>query len=116
MKKLLALLLAAVMVLSLAACGGSGTETPTAAPAGTTAAADATTAAAITLPIRCVQQYVGGGNFVWIVEANQAKARKIATGKTFGNRIVVAEGLKGGEKVIVDGWQKVGEGTAVAIR
>ena len=53
---------------------------------------------------------------VWIVEANQAKARKIATGKTFGNRIVVAEGLKGGEKVIVDGWQKVGEGTAVAIR
>ena len=79
-------------------------------------AADATTAAAITLPIRCVQQYVGGGNFVWIVEANQAKARKIATGKTFGNRIVVAEGLKGGEKVIVDGWQKVGEGTAVAIR
>ena len=80
------------------------------------AAADATTTAAITLPIRCVQQYVGGGNFVWIVEANQAKARKIATGKTFGNRIVVAEGLKGGEKVIVDGWQKVGEGTAVAIR
>lgn len=79
-------------------------------------AADATTTAAITLPIRCVQQYVGGGNFVWIVEANQAKARKIATGKTFGNRIVVAEGLKGGEKVIVDGWQKVGEGTAVAIR
>ena len=46
MKKLLALLLAAVMVLSLAACGGSGTETPTAAPAGTTAAADATTSEA----------------------------------------------------------------------
>lgn len=33
MKKLLALLLAAVMVLSLAACGGSGKTTETQAPA-----------------------------------------------------------------------------------
>ena len=76
----------------------------------------AATPAAITLPIRCVQQFTGGGQFVWVVEANQAKARRVTTGKTSGNRIVVTEGLKGGEKVIVDGWQKVGEGTPVAIR
>ena len=78
--------------------------------------AAAATPAAITLPIRCVQQFTGGGQFVWVVEANQAKARRVTTGKTSGNRIVVTEGLKGGEKVIVDGWQKVGEGTPVAIR
>ena len=78
--------------------------------------AAAATPAAITLPIRCVQQFTGGGQFVWVVEANQAKARRVTTGKASGNRIVVTEGLKGGEKVIVDGWQKVGEGTPVAIR
>lgn len=78
--------------------------------------AAAATPAAITLPIRCVQQFTGGGQFVWVVEANQAKARWVTTGKAYGNRIVVTEGLKGGEKVIVDGWQKVGEGTPVAIR
>lgn len=72
-------------------------------------------APAITLPIRCVQQNTHGGNFVWVVEGQKARARDVVTGKTFGNRIVVAGGLKEGEKVIVEGWQKVGEGTAVKI-
>ena len=52
---------------------------------------------------------------MWIVEGQKARARDVVTGKTFGNRIVVAGGLKEGEKVIVEGWQKVGEGTAVKI-
>jgi len=48
MKKVLASLLAGVMVLSLAACGGSGSGSTTAAAAGTTAAATKAAAAATT--------------------------------------------------------------------
>ena len=67
------------------------------------------------LPVRCIQQRSGGQRFVWVADGGKAKACNVTTAQTVGNRIVIADGLKGGEQVIVEGWQKVGEGTAVKV-
>ena len=77
-------------------------------------AAGATNAtAAITLPIRAVQQKAGGEHFVWVVRDGKAHRQTVSLGETSGNRIVIATGLNGGEQVITEGYQKVGEGTSV---
>lgn len=68
---------------------------------------------AFSLPIRAVQQGADGKNFVWIKEGTQARRRNITLGETFGNRIEILSGIKKGEKVIVEGYQKVSEGSEV---
>lgn len=69
--------------------------------------------AAITVPIRAVQQSAGGQHFVWVARDGKAHRQNVTIGETFGNRIVIATGLEGGEKVITEGYQKVGEGSEV---
>ena len=76
---------------------------------------DAHAESPLTLPVRCIQQQSGGQRFVWVADGGKAKACKVTTGQTVGNRIVISDGLKGGEQVIVEGWQKVGEGTSVKV-
>lgn len=68
---------------------------------------------AITLPVRCVQQSSNGQHFVWIVKDGKAHRQEVNIGDTFGNRIIITSGLVGGEKVITEGYQKVGEGSKV---
>lgn len=69
--------------------------------------------AAITLPIRAIQQSAGDKHFVWVEKDGKAHRCDVTIGETYGNRVVVVSGLQGGEKVIVEGYQKVGENTAV---
>lgn len=70
----------------------------------------------ITVPVRCVQQSADGNCFVWVVSAEQTACRQIVSlGQTIGNRIEVKSGLKGGEKVIIRGYQKVSENSAVRV-
>lgn len=67
---------------------------------------------AITLPVRCVQGYEGQ-HFVWLVDGKKARRQPVTVGATYGNRIIITSGLAGGEDVITDGYQKVGEGSPV---
>ena len=71
-------------------------------------------ASAITLPIRSIQQ-AAAQHFVWIVKDGKAHRQNVTLGETYGNRIVILSGLEGGETVITEGYQKVGEGSAVAL-
>ncbi|HEY1980770.1 MAG TPA: efflux RND transporter periplasmic adaptor subunit [Xanthobacteraceae bacterium] len=55
------------------------------------------------------------GNYVMVVDdANKVEQRRITTGVEVGRDIVVASGLKEGERVIVEGLQKVHPGQIVA--
>src|ERR1700722_11645189 len=55
------------------------------------------------------------GNYVMVVDdANKVEQRRITTGVEQGRDIVVASGLKEGERVIVEGLQKVHPGQIVA--
>lgn len=69
----------------------------------------------ITVPERAI---VGlqGKTFVWLVGAdNKATQHAVKTGEQVGSRIIVNEGLKEGDRIIVEGVHKVREGIAVTI-
>lgn len=81
---------------------------------GSGAAVEGSSAAAITVPVRAVQQSSAAKHFVWVERGAEAHRQEVTLGETYGNRIVVTTGLNAGDSVIVEGYQKVGEGTAVA--
>ncbi|WP_312841702.1 MULTISPECIES: efflux RND transporter periplasmic adaptor subunit [Sinorhizobium] len=69
---------------------------------------------AITVPQQAVQRNNAGQSQVYIVSAdNKVEFRNITLGRTVGDRWQVTSGLKAGEKVIVEGFQKVGPGAPV---
>ncbi|MBR4147433.1 MAG: efflux RND transporter periplasmic adaptor subunit [Bacteroidales bacterium] len=53
------------------------------------------------------------GKFVWIAEDGQATRRPITVAGYSGEGVIVSEGLRPGDKVIVEGYQKVSEGMKV---
>jgi membrane fusion protein (multidrug efflux system) len=70
---------------------------------------------AITVPQRAVLEGPQG-KFVYVVnESNQAEPRPVEAGEWTGDRWIIASGLKGGERVIVDGVMKIGPGAPVRI-
>jgi membrane fusion protein (multidrug efflux system) len=70
---------------------------------------------AITVPQRAVLEGPQG-KFVYVVnEKNQAEARPVEAGEWSGEDWIISAGLKGGERVIVDGVMKLGPGAPVKI-
>jgi len=67
----------------------------------------------LTLPVKAVQQSASGALFVWVVKDGKARRQNVSIGQTAGNRIAIEKGLTEGETVIVEGYQKVGDGTPV---
>lgn len=67
----------------------------------------------ITLPVRSVQQSADDRQFVWIVKGGKASRQPVEVGQTQGDRIVILSGLTEGDIVIVEGYQKVSEGSEV---
>jgi membrane fusion protein (multidrug efflux system) len=51
--------------------------------------------------------------FLYVVEAGRALRREVRIGRREPGRVEVVAGLKPGERVIVDGTQKVREGGSV---
>ena len=53
------------------------------------------------------------GKFVWVEEDGRATRRMIQISGYSGNGVIVSEGLQSGDRVIVEGYQKVSEGMKV---
>ena len=53
------------------------------------------------------------GKFVWVEEEGRATRRFIQISGYSGNGVIVSEGLQSGDRVIVEGYQKVSEGMKV---
>jgi membrane fusion protein (multidrug efflux system) len=69
---------------------------------------------AVTVPQRAATRSAGGGATVLVVNAdNKVEARSIELGNAIGDKWVVNKGLEGGERVIVEGLQKVRPGSTV---
>jgi RND family efflux transporter MFP subunit len=75
----------------------------------------------LTVPVTAVQKttvstsrQADGTMFVWTI-ANDSTAHRteVTTGETIGNRIVIATGIKEGDGVVTEGYQKLSEGTKV---
>lgn len=67
----------------------------------------------LTLPLRAVQMGSDAHNFVWLKKDGKAHRQPVQTGQLQGDRIVIASGLTEGNEVIVEGYQKVSEGSEV---
>jgi membrane fusion protein (multidrug efflux system) len=70
---------------------------------------------AVTVPQRSVMEGPQG-KFVYIVdEKSTAQPRPVEAGQWTGDRWIITSGLKGGERVIVDGVMKIGPGAPVKV-
>ncbi len=69
----------------------------------------------IFIPNKAVVEQLGE-YFVYIVgDSSKVTQRKVVTGKQIGGNIIIKEGLKEGEKIVVQGVQNLREGTMVKI-
>ncbi|HEU5122672.1 MAG TPA: efflux RND transporter periplasmic adaptor subunit [Verrucomicrobiae bacterium] len=69
---------------------------------------------AITIPQRTVTMGAGGNATVLVVNSeNKVELRKIDIDRMMGTKVLVARGLKAGERIIVEGSQKAPPGSTV---
>lgn len=72
-----------------------------------------TRADSILVPERAVAE-LQGKNFVWVVgEDNKTAQRAVLVGESLGGNLLIREGLKAGERIVMEGLQKVREGSVV---
>ena len=70
---------------------------------------------ALAVPQQAVQRNAGGQAQVYVVGAeDKAELRPVETGRIVGTRWVITKGLSAGDKVIVEGFQKLRPGAPVA--
>ena len=67
----------------------------------------------ILVPQRAVQELQGLQSVLTVGEGNQVFARSVSTGDRIGERWIVEQGLKPGDRVIVEGLQKARPGSIV---
>ena len=71
---------------------------------------------AMVIPQEAVNELQGNYQVVVIDQNNKASIRPVKVGERIGALWEVTDGLKAGDKVIVQGWQKVREGSPVTVK
>lgn len=69
----------------------------------------------LVIPANVVQTGRGTEKFVWIAHNGKALRRDVKTGNLTDNGVIVTAGLAAGENLIVEGQQKVSEGTPIML-
>lgn len=67
----------------------------------------------IAIPLRALQKYGNGGSFVWKVQGDSVVRTPVETNRLVQNGIAISEGLSEGDRIVVDGMQKIGQGSKV---
>ena len=75
--------------------------------------ADSDNAPYIVIPANCIELDVDNSRFVWTVVDGKAHQQPVQVGEFKGDGITILSGIKPGDKVIVNGQQKVSEGMKV---
>ncbi|AHI26692.1 efflux RND transporter periplasmic adaptor subunit [Komagataeibacter swingsii] len=76
--------------------------------------AEGTDPTALLVPQQAVQRNSHGDPQVWVVDAdNKVNLRPITVGQAIGTNWLVTDGLKGGDRVVVEGLQKIHSGDTV---
>ena len=65
---------------------------------------------------RLLRQAGDGSRFVWTVRGDSAVRTAVTTGRLVNDGIVLTGGIAVGDRVVVDGMQKIGEGSKVTER
>ena len=66
------------------------------------------------LPVTAIQKRADGSLFVWtVVKDSTAHRTAVTIGRTYGNRVVISNGLGHSDRVVTEGYQKLSEGSHV---
>jgi membrane fusion protein (multidrug efflux system) len=72
---------------------------------------------ALAVPQQAVRHDEKGGSEVFVVhEDNRASIARVRLGRAIGDRWLILDGLKPGDRIIVEGFQKFGSGDVVSPR
>jgi membrane fusion protein (multidrug efflux system) len=66
----------------------------------------------ITIPYKAITEQLGD-YFVYVANGNVVSQRKVATGMHIGNKLIIQDGLKENDVIVVDGVQKLREGSEI---
>lgn len=69
---------------------------------------------AVVIPVDAVQ-FGARGSYVYVVEDGRAQVRTLALGASEGGRAVVESGLQGGERVVLEGLDRLRDGREVVV-
>src|ERR1700730_1542247 len=69
---------------------------------------------ALVIPHRAISELQGGDQVGIVNPDGKAEIRAVTTGDVYGQSIVITNGLKAGEKVIVEAFQKIRQGAPVS--
>jgi membrane fusion protein (multidrug efflux system) len=71
---------------------------------------------ALLVPQQAVSELQGNGQIAVVGPDGKAEIRAVTVGPVYGRLIVIQNGVKAGEKVIVEGFQKLRQGMQVAAK
>lgn len=71
--------------------------------------------AAVMVPTQAIQRQADGSNMVYVVVDGKVAMRPVQLGEVVGNKTQISSGLKAGEKLIVEGFTKIGPGAPVNV-
>jgi membrane fusion protein, multidrug efflux system len=71
---------------------------------------------ALLVPQMAVSELQGGDQVAIVNPDGKAEIRAVKTGPVYGRLVVVTDGVKAGEKVIVEGFQRVRQGMQVSAK
>lgn len=71
---------------------------------------------ALLIPQEAISELQGGEQVAVVHPDGKAEIRAVKVGAVYGRMIVVTEGLKAGEKVVVEGFQRVRQGMQVSAK
>jgi len=69
---------------------------------------------AVIIPFKAVTEQLGEF-FVYVADSSKVTQRKISLGQQIGRDIVIRDGLKPGETIVIEGVQNLREGSAITI-
>ena len=68
----------------------------------------------LSAPVTSVQKRADGTLFVWTIDKDSLAHRTpVGIGETIGNRVAIMNGVAGGQRIVIEGYQKLSEGTKV---
>jgi membrane fusion protein (multidrug efflux system) len=68
---------------------------------------------ALLVPQRAVQELQGTYTVVVVGEGDKVETRKVKPGQKVGSLWIIQEGLKSGDRVVVEGFQRLRDGMTV---
>lgn len=70
----------------------------------------------IVVPFQSIRIAADGNKYVWLTDGRTAERRSVKTGGYSDNGVAVTDGLTEGDKIIVEGFQKISQGSKISFK